>query len=292
MTYSKASGAYSFSAAGGNGQAYGATGYGAVAIGGSTNARADNSVALGASAYTQTGAQSVAIGDSYASGSHSLAAAISTNTSSYGATGDNSIAIGKQCKATSGESLAMGANSIASSSNAIAIGNTNTASGASGATVVGGYVNTASGNKSFVFGAVSTASADNAMVLGERGVANTIGKLARASGGFAAVAGTAQAGTFVLRSDTTDGTAEALTTNLSTASTANQVILPNNSAYSFSGTIIARESAAAGSDYASWEIKGALLRDANAASTVLGNGIKNKTVCLGWCLCVGHCSYG
>jgi len=54
------------------------------------------------------------------------------------------------------------------------------------------------------------------------------------------------------------------------------VVLPNNSAYSFSGTIIARESAAAGSDYASWEIKGALLRDANAASTVLGNGIQNK----------------
>ena len=80
----------------------------------------------------------------------------------------------------------------------------------------------------------------------------------------------------VLRSDTTDATPEALTTNNSTAGTTNQVILPNNSAYSFSGTIIARESAAAGSDYASWEIKGALLRDANAASTVLGNGIKNK----------------
>ena len=88
--------------------------------------------------------------------------------------------------------------------------------------------------------------------------------MSRASGGFSATAGTAQSGTFVLRSDTTDATAEALTTNQSTASTDNQVILPNNSAYSFSGTIIARESAAAGSDYASWEIKGALLRDANA----------------------------
>ena len=77
-------------------------------------------------------------------------------------------------------------------------------------------------------------------------------------------------------SDTTDATAEALTTNNSTAGLTNQIILPNNGAYSFSGTIIAREDATDGSDYASWEIKGALLRDANAASTVLGNGIVNK----------------
>ena len=88
--------------------------------------------------------------------------------------------------------------------------------------------------------------------------------------------GDAQEGKYVLLSDTTDATAEALTTTNGAASATNQIILPNNSAYSFSGTIIARESAAAGSDYASWEIKGALLRDANAASTVLGNGIVNK----------------
>ena len=89
-------------------------------------------------------------------------------------------------------------------------------------------------------------------------------------------AGDTQSGKLVLTSATTNATATALTANGGSASTTNQVILPNNSAYSFSGTIIARESAAAGSDYASWEIKGALLRDANAASTVLGNGIQNK----------------
>ena len=81
---------------------------------------------------------------------------------------------------------------------------------------------------------------------------------------------------FPLRMATTDATATALTTDIAAASTDNQIILPNNSAYSFSGTIIARQQAADGSNYASWEIKGALLRDANAASTVLGNGIVNK----------------
>jgi hypothetical protein len=81
---------------------------------------------------------------------------------------------------------------------------------------------------------------------------------------------------FPLRLTTADATPAALTTNGGAASTDNQIILPNNSAYSFSGTIIARQDAASGSDYASWEIKGALLRDGTAATTVLGNVIKNN----------------
>jgi hypothetical protein len=85
-----------------------------------------------------------------------------------------------------------------------------------------------------------------------------------------------QAGLLCMGAATTDATATVLRSSNAVASTTNQIILPNSSAYSFSGTIIARQSAAAGSDYASWEVKGALLRDANAASTVLGNGIVNK----------------
>jgi hypothetical protein len=82
----------------------------------------------------------------------------------------------------------------------------------------------------------------------------------------------------VLRQSTTDVTPKVMVTDnpALSASTTNQIILPNNSAYSFSGTIIARQQASAGSEYASWEVKGALLRDATAATTVLGNGIKNK----------------
>jgi hypothetical protein len=115
----------------------------------------------------------------------------------------------------------------------------------------------------------------NSVAIGTRAKANIRGKFAFANGAFGDN-GDAQLGIFSLRSDTTDATAEALTTNKSTAGTTNQIILPNNSAFSFSGTIIARQQAADGSNYASWEIKGALLRDANAASTVLGNGIVNK----------------
>ena len=224
---------------------------GSVAIGQNTFANAQYAFAIGntsagSGSQAVTGNGAMALGGSYASGADSFAAAIANNTSSYGATSANSIAIGYQAKA-------------GPSTFAVAIGTAANASGTGSLAL--GYNSLASGNYTTTVGIFGQA-------LEER-------KVAISGGGFAA-RGDAQSGIFVLRSDTTSATPEALTTTNSAASTTNQIILPNNSAYSFSGTIIAREQASAGSDYAAWEIKGALLRDANAASTVLGNGIKNK----------------
>jgi hypothetical protein len=257
------------------------SGFGSVALGFSSNAQASYAISIGRTSnatgsYTSaiglnsgangsiatTGAAAMALGGSYASGTDSFAAAIANNTSSYGATGANSIAIGAGlAKATSSRAMAFGNNAIASGADSVAIGRSTDSTASS----------------AFAFGYNCLASGVNSFATGYQSKAEHIGKAAYASGSFSGgYDGDAQNGTFILRSDTTDATAEALTTNNSTAGSTNQVILPNNSAYSFSGTIIARESAAAGSDYASWEIKGALLRDANAASTVLGNGIVNK----------------
>ena len=248
--------------------------------------------ALGYKATVGAGASGVALGQSYVSGNNSFAAAISNNTSSYGATGANSVAIGYQAKATSNNALAIGRLSEATNNTTISIGYDNLASGSSGtcfgrnstataylASTFGNYA-TASGAYSLVLsnnndGIGTKATQTHSIAIGNGATSDIRGKIAYGNGYFSGL-GDGQAGTFILRSDTTDATAEALTSNNATASTDNQIILPNNSAYSFSGTIIARESAAAGSDYASWEIKGALLRDANAASTVLGNGIQNK----------------
>jgi hypothetical protein len=71
----------------------------------------------------------------------------------------------------------------------------------------------------------------------------------------------------VLARQTTDATATVLTSNSSAASTTNQVILPNNSAYYFKGSVIANVTGAANG--ASWSFEGAIMRGANAASTVL-----------------------
>ena len=202
----------------------------------------------GGRATTATGAGAMALGGSYASGSNSFAAAIASNSSSYGATGSNSVAIGQSAKATSSWSFAYGRNSQSTSSYSV---------------VLGGYS--------------SFATKDYAYAFGHRASADVIGKYAY--GVFTSGdVGTSQGGYYVLALNTTDATASPLVTNGGTnaGSTTNQIILPNNSAYSFSGTIIAREQASAGSDYAAWEIKGAILRDGSAATTVLGNGIKNS----------------
>jgi hypothetical protein len=71
----------------------------------------------------------------------------------------------------------------------------------------------------------------------------------------------------VLGTQTTDATATVLRSNTSAASTTNQVILPNNSAYAFKGTVIANVTG--GGNTKAWEIDGAIKRGANAASTAL-----------------------
>jgi len=234
--------------------------YWATALGAGTDATGNSSLAVGYNSQA-IGTKSTAIMNSYASGTDSFAAAIAVNTSSYGATGANSVAIGYRAKATGQNGAAIG-------------GTTNTASG-SFSFAAGPSSNVASGMFSVAIGDACEATTNNAFALGHDGKSVTQGKFAYGSGKFSTVSD-AQTGTFVLRRATTDATATQLTTNNGGAATTNQIILPNNSAYSFSGTIVAREQASAGSDYASWEIKGALLRDANAASTVLGNGIQNK----------------
>ena len=75
----------------------------------------------------------------------------------------------------------------------------------------------------------------------------------------------------VLRQATTDGSAKVMLTDnhALSASATNQVILPNNSAYAFHGTIVARQQASQGTACAAWKIEGLIRREANAGTTVL-----------------------
>ena len=218
----------------------------AVAIGNnSVTASASWSTAIGTNSgfggsQTATGSGAMALGGSYASGTDSFAAAIANNTSSYGATGANSVAIGSQAKASSTHAFAFGQSNVASAFGAVAIGRSSTASGV------------------------------YSITLGSQAVAAQQSKMAFSASRFAAD-GDAQSGTFVLRSDTTDATPEALTTSNSTAGTTNQIILPNNSAYAFHGTIVARQQASAGTACAAWKIEGLIRREGSAGTTVLVN---------------------
>jgi hypothetical protein len=195
----------------------------------------ENSGGLGAQTVTGSGAMS--LGGSYASGTDSFAAGISNNTSTYGATGANAVAIGYQTKASGNFSLALGRTS------------------------------TASGVDSLAIGLDALASGSNSTAIGLGAIAQQYGKFAFASGYFSFR--DAQNGMLVIRASTTNATATALSSNGSTAGNANQVILPNNSAYAFSGIIVARRQAAGGTESAAWKVEGLIRREANAASTTL-----------------------
>jgi len=222
-----------------------ATGTNSVAVGVGATASNTETGAFGFGAKS-VGANSLALGTSNASGSNSVAIAISDSSASYGV------------KTASGYSIAVGYRAETNSTYNISIG----------------YLSYTLGGYAISLGNASATKAQS-VAIGRGAYSGVIGKFAY-SNYYNTSSNRAQGGYFILRRNTTDATATILTTDgLSESGTVNQITVDNNSALSFSGTIIARESAAAGSDYASWEIKGALLKD-GAGTCVLGNGIVNK----------------
>lgn len=213
-----------------------ATSSSAIAIGSNSAADASNAV---------TGAGATAIGGSYASGTDSFAAASANNTSTYGAQGANSIAIGQSSKATGSKSIA-----------------------------IGGLTTTATGNGSVAIGGGSTgtgasATATSSVAIGDSAYVPTIkGKFAFGSDG-AFVQGGSQAGLLVLRRATTDATASTLGSDGAVGASTNQLILPNSTAMSFTGTVVARQQAAGGTASAAWTVQGLIRREGTAASTTL-----------------------
>jgi len=228
----------------------------ATAIGKSTSATGSSAVALGSFAVS-AGSGSVALRNSRASGTDAFAAAIANNTSSYGATGANSVAIGYLAKATQTYAATL-AGFRGQATN-------------SGATSVGGFDNIASGIYSVALGGRSnTSNGQYSYALGYG--AHTQGVNRRVAFAGNGVSGETQSGWFSLGRTTSDATPIALTTDVNgTPSTTNQIILPNNSAYAFHGTIVAREQASSGTDCAAWKIEGLIRREGSASTTVLVN---------------------
>jgi hypothetical protein len=169
----------------------------------------------------------------------------------------------------------------------------NTASGLY-STVAGGAGNTASGQESFVGGGTSNTASGYLSSVGG-GTSNTAdGDYSSIAGGgygtargiagnavfpacftpISVTAGVSQAALLILGRQTTDATATRLTSDTNAASTTNQVILPNNAAYYFRGSITAGVTGAGNS--AMWSFEGGIKRGANAASTVLvGTAVLN-----------------
>jgi hypothetical protein len=200
----------------------------------------------------------------------------------------SSIVGGYSNTANGGAGVVVGGNNnSASQNNAVVVGGISNAASNQAAVVLGGQNNTASNSYSAVVGGLSnTVSSSFSVVLGGSNntannsnsaiIGGAYGNARSINGNFvypasvspiSTTTGVQQLATLLLGRQTTDATATTLTSTTSAASTTNQVILPNNSAYTFQGTCIAARTAAG--DTSSWKFEGAIKRGANAASTVL-----------------------
>ena len=227
-----------------------------------------------------------------------------TNTYSFVGGGQSQTASGQNAAivggfghaATSTYSFVGGGQSNTAQTNthaAVCGGNSNTASGV-GSAVVGGISNFATVNyASVVCGSNNTASSTYAFVgAGQRNTANGLASFIGGGGygttrgitGYhvfpacnapiAATQGFTQSAVLLLARQTTDATATILRSDSGTADTTNQVILPNNAAYYFRGSVIAGVTGAG--DTKAWTFEGAIKRGATAASTaVVGSVVLN-----------------
>lgn len=179
------------------------------------------------------------------------------SASSSSVNNSGGIALGNNSSAYAASAVAIGnaANATASGI-AIASGNTTSAT-ATNATCIGGVSNTANGAVSVCIGGnFGTARSITGMVT-----------FAASRSPITSSAGVSQTGLLVLGRQTTDATATRLTSDSFAATTDNQLILPNNSAYVFQGTVIANRTG--GGDTSGWRFEGTIKRGANAASTTL-----------------------
>lgn len=177
-----------------------------------------------------------------------------------------------------------GSNNTASLDNSTVAGGTgNTASGA-GSTVAGGDTNTASSTASTVSGGTNNVASGSestvpggsnndadgqySLAMGFRAQARgIIGAIARCSGGFNNFDGDGQDRQFYLAQNTSNATITTATVNRAAASTDNQIILPNDSAFVVKGTINVRQNTTG--DSSAWDFTAYIKRGANAAATAM-----------------------
>jgi hypothetical protein len=187
---------------------------------------------------------------------------------------------GWQCRATGEASFVGGGGSygggvsgnLASGTSAfVGAGYANTAGGYA-STTVGGSSNSTINNYSFCGGGGNNSSNANysAIMGGSYGTARSIEGnqvFPACVSPIANSAGVSQAALLILGVQTTDATATVLRSTTSAAGTTNQVILPNNSAYFFTGEVVS--GVTGGGDTKGWTIEGVIKRGANAAATTL-----------------------
>ena len=223
-----------------------------ILIGGASTANGIQSIAIGANANAD-GLAGTAIGrNTVASGTYSTAIGIGPGAAGATASGQGSVALGA--------SRAVGTDSLAA-----CVGDNTTTYG----TVV---------NNSIAIGYHTQAGTPGTVknvAIGYESKSIITGKYAYAAGSFAAP-GDAQTTVLLLRGTTTNAAPAVITSDAAVASAINQVILPNDSTFTFSILVVARRTDA-DNESAAYKFEGCVDRNANAASTALVGSV-TKTV--------------
>ena len=162
-------------------------------------------------------------------------------------------------------------NTASGTSSFVGAGYGNTAGGFA-STTVGGSSNTTGNNYSFIGGGNnnSALSVSSSIIGGSYGTTRSITGMQAMPACSSPISGTlgiTQGALLVLARQTTDATATVITSDANAASGTNQVTLPNNSAYFFTGEVIA--GVTGGGNTKGWIIEGVIKRGANAASTAI-----------------------
>ena len=201
------------------------------------------------------------------------------------ASGDQSSVLGgQQNGATStGAAVLGGASNTASASNTSIGGGTLNSASAFAAFVPGGYQNVASNNYTMAVGHFNTSSGSNSGTFGQNNISsgpssyaigqyastNSINNRISIAAGAFATAGDCQTSKFILKVLTSGNTATDITSNGTAYAngTNNYILLSNQSAFRFKGTIVGKQSGSVNA--AVWEVDGFIVRGANAAATTL-----------------------
>jgi|688.fasta_scaffold31251_9 hypothetical protein len=191
-------------------------------------------------------------------------------TQIQGAKGANSIAIGQSTRSSGGHAIAIGTSAIGGAVGAIAIGQSANPSGSYSIGLGGGV--TVTGNYSLAIGYGSliecSAVANNSVAIGIAAKTEFNGEFTYGTGAFS-LAGDAKSSWFGLLTTTTSATSLELGTGSSaTAVHTNRLVLSNDSTYMFDVDIVARNTAT-DTESAAWNLKFAIRRGTNAASTTL-----------------------
>jgi nitrogen fixation protein len=177
------------------------------------------------------------------------------------------VAGGSSCTATNYAASTLGGFGNVSTNNyASNLGGISNSASGEGSSVLGGTSNVASGTYSLVGGASSVANSSYSRAFGWG--ATTNGVLYRdVYGSRHTAVGDSQCSTFIMRTRTSDAMLTTFTSDGTGAASNNQIVLSNNSAFRFKGTIIAKQTAT--TNAAAWDIDGLIVRGANAAATTL-----------------------